>query len=141
MFELDDCVSYIATNAVKKVAEAFNKKLMALGITRVQWTALFYLGKYKSISQFELAEKMNIKTSTMARLVDRMEREGYVIRAKDPADRRVTKLVLTDKGRDLREKLIPEGEKFSKLVSQDISDEEIRIFISVLNKMVENSTK
>ncbi|MCG8502709.1 MAG: MarR family transcriptional regulator [Firmicutes bacterium] len=141
MFELDDCVSYIATNAVKKVADAFNKKLMALGITRVQWTALFYLGKYKSISQFELAEKMNIKTSTMARLIDRMEREGYVIRAKEPADRRVTKLVLTDKGRDLREKLIPEGERFSKLVSRDISDEEIRIFISVLNKMVENSTK
>ncbi len=138
LFDLDECIAFITNKAAKKMADAFNERLKPLGMTRVQWTALYYLGKCDGISQKELAEKMNIKSSTVARLIDRMENDKLVIRSEDPEDRRAVKLVLTEKGKDLREKLLPEGEKMSKVFANGLTDEEIEIFLKVINKMVEN---
>lgn len=138
LFNLDECVAFITNKAAKKMADAFNKRLKPLGITRVQWTALYYLGKYDGISQKELAEKMNIKSSTVVRLIDRMENDNLVIRLEDPEDRRAIKLALTEKGKELRERFLPEGENMSKIFANGLTDEEIKIFLKVINKMVEN---
>lgn len=138
MFDLDTCIAFITNNTAKKVSYAFNERLVKLGVTRVQWIALYYLGVYEEISQLELGQKMDIKASTVARLIDRMERDGYAERVKSDEDRRITNLKITEKGRKLREDLLPEGEKISKLISKNISDEEIEVFKNVLNKMADN---
>ena len=135
MFDLDTCLGFITNNVAKEIAECFNDRLNLVGITRVQWIALYYLGEGETISQCELAEKMGIKSSSVARLIDRMEREEYVLRKRSQEDKRRVDLYITDKGKKLREKLLPEGEKMSKLVSKGISDEEIEIFKKVLKKM------
>ena len=125
-------------NSSKIICDAFSERVMKLGVTRVQWIALYYLGKEEFISQKELAEKMNIKESSVARLLDRMERDGLVERVKNENDKRVTNLRLTDKGKQYRIKLLPEGEEFEKLLYKNISDEEMKIFTMVLSKMVSN---
>ncbi|ABW18582.1 transcriptional regulator, MarR family [Alkaliphilus oremlandii OhILAs] len=111
---------------------------MKLGVTRVQWIALYYLGREESISQKELAERMNVKESSIARLLDRMERDGLVERIKNESDKRITNLRLTDRGKEYRIKLLPEGEKFEQLLYKGISDEEMQVFTTVLSKMINN---
>lgn len=138
MFDIDDCVAWIAANAGKKIADSFNEKLKSKGITRVQWIALFYLGKYDSLNQYELGEKMNIKSSTVVRLVDRMEKQGYILRKKGSEDRRVTFVELTEKGREMREKFIPLGNEFHLQVKNGIDSEELEVFKKVLNQMIKN---
>lgn len=125
-------------NSSKVICDAFSERVMKLGVTRVQWIALYYLGKEEFISQKELAEKMNIKESSVARLLDRMERDGLVERVKNENDKRVTNLRLTDKGKKYAIELLPEGEEFGKLLYKNISDEEMKIFTRVLSKMVSN---
>ena len=108
----------------------------------MQWIALYYLGlNNNSMRQKELADKMHIKESTVARLIDRMEREELVERRQSEDDRRVINLVLTEKGYKYRDKLLPEGEWFNNIVSQDITEEEMRLFCSILEKMVNNVKK
>jgi len=131
-------VGYIADNSSKIICDAFSEKVKKLGVTRVQWIALYYLGKEEFISQKELAERMNVKESSVARLLDRMERDGLVERLRSEDDKRVTNLVLTEKGRQHRTELLPEGERFEKLLHKNISDEEMQIFTKVLSKMVNN---
>ena len=138
MFNLDTCVAFIASNASKEMDNYFNQRLISLGCTRVQWIALYYLGQCKSINQRDLAKKLNIKSSTVVKLVDRMERDGYLKRVKDLNDKRVTTLKLTQKGMKLREELLSEGEKTTKIFCQNVTDEELEIFINVLNKIVHN---
>lgn len=131
-------MGYIADNSSKIICDAFSEKVKKLGVTRVQWIALYYLGKEEFISQKELAERMNVKESSVARLLDRMERDGLVERLRSEDDKRVTNLVLTEKGRQYRTELLPEGERFEKLLHKNISDEEMQIFTKVLSKMVNN---
>lgn len=141
MFDLDTCLAYITGCSSKKINYAFNERLQKKGVTKVQWTALYYIGKHEKINQVELASLMNTKPSTIARLIDRMERDGHITRLRSEEDKRVIYLIITDKGRQLREDLIPEGERMRDIVQKDIPDEHIEIFKKVLAQMSENVSR
>ncbi|MFR1707706.1 MAG: MarR family winged helix-turn-helix transcriptional regulator [Clostridium sp.] len=138
MFDLDDCIAFITNKSAKRLADEFNRRLQEHGSTRVQWIALFYIGKALEISQKELSDYMDVKESSMVRLIDRMEKEELVERRKDPEDRRITKIILTDKGKFLREELMPIGEEFQDDVLKGISKEDMGIFKEVLQRMTDN---
>ncbi|WP_051531592.1 MarR family winged helix-turn-helix transcriptional regulator [Clostridiisalibacter paucivorans] len=120
------------------MCEAFGERLKKVGVTRVQWIALYYLNRFGDMKQKELGEKMHVKESSIARLIDRMERDELIDRVKSKEDRRITNIRLTEKGAKYIQKLLPEGEKFNNIVSKDISEEDMDIFKKVLNKMVDN---
>ena len=138
MFDIESCVCFINSKTSKKMANMFNERLIPFGITRVQWIAMYYLLKYGDLSQKDLGERMDIKESTVARLLDRMEDEGLIKRSKGREDRRVTYIKLTNKGRERIEELLPEGQKMSEFFSMGISEEEIQVFKRVLQKFMEN---
>jgi len=81
---------------------------------------------------------MDIKESSMVRLIDRMEKEELVERRKDSEDRRITKIILTDKGKFLKEELMPRGQVFQDDVLKGISKENLEIFKEVLQRMTDN---
>lgn len=60
---------------------------------------MYYLVRDGKMSQSDLGEKMDIKDSTVVRLIDRMEKEQFVERVKDAKDRRVTHVLLTEKAK------------------------------------------
>lgn len=138
MFELDECIAFITNNTSKKLASAFNDRTMKDGISRVQWITLYYLWKHETLSQIELCNKMNKKQSTIVRLIDRMVRDGLVIRKKDSKDRRITNVMLTEKGKELREKVFSIGDEMSEIFTKGITEKELKVFTNVLNKMQDN---
>lgn len=138
MFNLDDCVAYIGSNAIKKISEKLNDILVEKGSTRVQWIALYYISKNRDIIQSDLAKLMNIKTPTIVRLIDRLEKESLVCRNHDKNDRRIIRLSCTSKGEALNQTLLPLGEDFSDKISDDITTEELMNFKTVLDKLVRN---
>jgi DNA-binding MarR family transcriptional regulator len=138
MFDIESCVCFINNKTSKKMADMFNERLIPLGVTRVQWIAMYYLLKYGDLSQKELGERMDIKESTVARLLDRMEEEGLIIRTQTREDRRVKYIKLTPKGRERIEELLPEGQKMSEFFSIGITEEEIEVFKRVLQKFMIN---
>ncbi|MBK5241955.1 MarR family winged helix-turn-helix transcriptional regulator [Clostridium sp.] len=138
MFDIESCVCFINSKTSKKMADMFNERLIPFGVTRVQWIAMYYLLKYGDQSQKELGEKMDIKESSVARLLDRMAEEGLIIRTQTKEDRRVKYIKLTSKGKEKIEELLPEGQKMSDFFSIGITNEEIEVFKRVLQKFMIN---
>jgi DNA-binding MarR family transcriptional regulator len=138
MFDIESCVCFINNKISKKMADLFNERLIPLGVTRVQWIAMYYLLKYGDLSQKELGQRMDIKESTVARLLDRMEEEGLITRTQTKEDRRVKFIKLTPKGKEKIVELLPEGQKMSESFSMGITDEEIEVFKRVLQKFMIN---
>lgn len=136
MFDIESCVCFTSSKISKKMAEMFNERLIPFGVTRVQWIAMYYLLKYGDLSQKELGERMDIKESTVARLLDRMGEDGLIIRTQTREDRRVKYIKLTPKGRERIEELLPEGQKMSEFFSIGITEEEIEVFNRVLQKFM-----
>lgn len=141
-FDLSNCIGFVTNTAIKAVTEDFNKRLEKHGTTRIQWIALYFLLRAdKPMSQKELASLMNVQDPSLARLIDRMERDGLLQRIENPADKRIRFLLLTEIGRSKALELMPQGEEFSSLLLEDITDTEIENFHRVLNKMLKNIAK
>ncbi len=141
-FDLSNCIGFVTNTATKAVTEDFNRRLEKYGTTRIQWIALYFLLRADTpMSQKEMAALMNIQDPSLARLIDRMERDGLLRRIENPMDKRVKFLELTEAGRSKAVALIPQGEAFSNLLLEDITVEEIETFHRVLDKMIKNIKK
>jgi MarR family transcriptional regulator for hemolysin len=64
-------------------------------MTRAQWVILAWLELRPGITQNELAGLVDVEPITVGRLVDKLEGRGMVERQRDPADRRVWRLIVT----------------------------------------------
>ncbi|MBZ9634947.1 MarR family winged helix-turn-helix transcriptional regulator [Clostridium sp. FP1] len=138
MFDIESCVCFINNKTSKKMADMFNERLIPFGVTRVQWMAMYYLLKYGDMNQKDLGERMDIKESTVARLLDRMETEDLIVRTQAKEDRRIKYIKLTQKGREKIEELLEEGKKMSEFFSKGITEEETEVFKRVLQKFMKN---
>ncbi len=137
-FNLNKCVGHITENAIKQISEAFGRRLQNVGITRIQWIALYYVKTKGIISQRDLSNLMNVKDSSAGRLIDRLERDGLIQRERNDLDRRVIFIKLTVKGDELITKLMPYGSKFNDDLVAGIDEEDMIIYEKVLNKMLSN---
>ena len=82
------------------------------GITRAQFAVLAILARNEGLNQVAVAEQLEITPITLARLIDRLEAEGWVERRHDPDDRRAHRLFLRREGRDVLERLRPLAQRF-----------------------------
>lgn len=76
----------------------------ALEITLPQWRVLVIVGGSgdQGATVSEIATRIGAAVSPASKLVTRLERRGLLHTAKDPADRRVTRVRLTETGLALR---------------------------------------
>lgn len=72
----------------------FDRYARAYGMTRAQGLILLRLKVQPGLSQNELAAICEVEPMTVARLIDRLEANGYVKRCDDPNDRRIHRLQL-----------------------------------------------
>jgi DNA-binding MarR family transcriptional regulator len=73
-----------------------------LGMHRGQPSVLYALWAQDGMTQSELTERLNRSPSTITKTVQRMEKIGLVERRPDDNDERVSRVYLTDAGRDIR---------------------------------------
>jgi DNA-binding MarR family transcriptional regulator len=81
---------------------AFDRRVRRIGLTRSQWQVLGLLYRRPGVSQSELAEMLEVERATAGRMVDRLERKGWVIRQADPSDRRINRLTLTEEAKGVQ---------------------------------------
>lgn len=73
--------------------------LEALGLYRGQPPVLKALWETEGLTQTELAERMKITPATMTKMLQRMEKTGFIYRKPDAGDQRVSRVYLTEAGR------------------------------------------
>jgi MarR family transcriptional regulator for hemolysin len=88
-------VGFVIADVARLMRTVFDRRVRRLGLTRAQWLVLNRLHRYPGATQSELAEMLEVEKATAGRIVDRMERHGWVVRRADAADRRVNRLHLT----------------------------------------------
>ncbi len=139
-FLLEDCIAYAACRDARRLADSIDRRLAPHKMTRVQWSALYYidLSKDKAMTQRQLADRMGLREPTMVRLIDRMEKNGLLRRESSDQDRRRNHLVLTEKGREVNVKLLQIVEAFKDDTVRGIPEKDLLTFKRVLHQMVKN---
>ena len=79
---------YAVTDVTRLLRRVFDRRSMHLGLTRAQWRALYRIERVPGLSQSQLAEDLDMDAIAVGRVLDRLERAGFVERRPDPDDRR-----------------------------------------------------
>lgn len=83
-----------------------------LGLYFGQPPILFELWKKDGLTQTEIAQLRNLSPATVTVALKRMEKAGWISRRPDEKDSRISRVFLTDKGREIQ---VPVEEKLKQL--------------------------
>lgn len=89
------------TKASRKLRTLFDARVKELGLTLARARTLLLLQRLGVLNQRELAEELEIETPTMVRLLDGLERQGFIQRQAVAGDRRAKQIVMTSLGAEL----------------------------------------
>lgn len=134
----DDALSFHGWLTHKAFWEVLERKLKGTGLSPVQYLALGYLMSPEPMIQSYLAESLSITVPTCVRLIDRLERDGFVTRQADPHDARMKLLRPTVKAAGLWEDIGHLGPELLEDAYEGISAEEIDTVKRVLARVRQN---
>ena len=107
-------------------------------LNRSQASILFTLHQHSSMSQKELAERLNMTPPSITSAIRKMEQEGYIRRRQDETDQRVMRRALTEKGESCIENVKRVADEMHELIFRGMSPEEIMLFRRLLIQINEN---
>jgi DNA-binding MarR family transcriptional regulator len=97
---------YEALNQLVRVYQFRDRdRICCYDVSVTQCYAIETLVKQGPLRLQALAEEMFLDKSTASRVVDTLERKGYVSRVEDPEDRRAVRVQATEAGADLYERI------------------------------------
>ena len=109
-------------------------------LTPEQFLLIDLLWNQGPMSQQQLADQMHKDKNSVTKLVDAIERKGFVHRQQNAIDRRSNTLVLTDKALALKDHAKQKGISILDEMLIGISEEELRSFLVTLHKLNRNMT-
>ena len=117
-----------------------NSLLSKHQIQRAQWTVLFYLAKYGSVTLVELSHYLGVEKPTTTRTVHRLQEQGYVEQM-ESSDKREKRMRLTNSGEKVYHDIRLYVDQFEQEILQGINEEEIMGAIDVLKHIRMNLLK
>ena len=122
----------------KKYLSALSKMVAQLSIDRYHYVLILLDSHDENLTQKALAEILNIDKSYMATILDYLEEKGFVIREKNPNDRREQLIKLTALAK-INIPVIKEAiKKLNERAFNDICQSNKQLFNEILNKIQEN---
>lgn len=92
---LQDHIGFLLADVSRLMRRAFVRYAKDSPLTLAQARALIYVARNEGLHQVELAELLEIKPITAARLIDKLAASGLLERRPDPGDRRAYRLFPT----------------------------------------------
>lgn len=102
--KLDNQICFRLYTASRLVTQAYRPLLEPLGLTYPQYLVLLVLWERDNLLVSDITHRLMLDTNTVTPLLQRMEREGLLVRSRGIADGRQTLVSLTRKGKQLESK-------------------------------------
>src|SRR5258705_13660632 len=118
------------------MAQQLAERIRPAGVAIGQWSVLLFLWARDGMTQAEVSRVVAIEPPTVVRTIDRMVRDGLVTRAPDPDDGRLSRIYLTERGRSLRDELVPLAAAVNREVLNGLTDTEARTLRRLLTKLL-----
>lgn len=116
----------------------FDEFMRPLGVTRSQWWVLAYVSRHDGMTQSDLANVLEIGKAALGCLIDRLEAAELVVRGADAVDRRVKRIHLSSKGKQLVRQMARQSHAMSERILEGLSTEERRVLAEQLTKVKHN---
>ena len=120
------------------VSRAFDDALAAAGGSVPVWLVLISLKSQRLANQRRLAEAIGIQGATLTHHLNAMEADGLVTRRRDPTNRRVHVVELTDAGEALFQRLRAAAVAFDRQLRAGLADDDVATLARLLDRLRHN---
>ena len=126
------------TRAAKAVNRAFDDALVEAGGTLPMWLVLVSLEGGPPGTQRDLAATVGVEGPTLTHHLNRMEDAGLVVRTRDPHNRRIQHVELTDAGEAMFQRLRRTVTAFDARLRRGVTASEVEFLGGLLKRLQAN---
>ena len=137
-YDFEESVGFWICMSAHMFERAMNEELAPEGITYRQVQVLGWLALKGSLSQTELAERLNIEPPTLVGILDRMETQGWISREACPEDRRRNLIVPLPKAEAVWSKITACARRIRARAGQGLDEHQMRTLKELLAVVQEN---
>ncbi len=120
------------------LGRTFQEQLEPFGLTTCHWIVLCCLWQEDGLATSTIGERLQQVGGTLTGVLDRMEERGLVRRERDPLDRRIWRIWLTDAGKELQAVLLPISKGILEQAVAGISIAERELFSQLIERAISN---
>ena len=138
-YRIEESVGYLTRQALLAMQRTIDAKMADLDLTAMQWAPLLHISYGTAKTAADLARCGGVETSTITRMLDRLEAKGLLSRKRSESDRRIIFLELTPAGQQLVTQI---PHLLAASLNQHLrgfSAEEVDIFKLMLRRIISNS--
>ncbi|WP_183082134.1 MarR family winged helix-turn-helix transcriptional regulator [Paraburkholderia sp. BL23I1N1] len=137
-FVIGESVAHVAVVTARLFDRALADKLRRHNVPIGQWPFLLFLWADETLTQRDLSRLMAIEEATVTSTIDRMVRDGLLLRERASHDLRKNRLKLTARGQQLKQVLLPEARAVVQRATRGLSKAEIYFLLTLLRKVEAN---
>ena len=137
-YDWESSIGYWVCTTSHALRRALSTQLAREGMTFRQWEVLAWLSANDDLSQAEMAECMQIEPHTLAGVLRRMERDGWLERKCCEHDRRKNTIVPTEKAEEVWSRAVACCHAVRDRAVEGLSEAEIQQFRKTCEKVRSN---
>ncbi|WDZ76089.1 MarR family transcriptional regulator [Ensifer adhaerens] len=128
----------ILVQAARSMRTVLSRNLLESGLYAGQDGVMLALAETDGMTAGGLAARLGVKAPTMTRTIGRMEAQGFLERRPDEDDARLTKVYLTEPGRNRLQTIAEAGQHSEKLATRGLTDKQVRTLMKLLRAVDSN---
>ena len=129
---LEDQLCFPLYACAKEVVRQYREPLEALNLTYTQYLVMMVLWEHGGMTEGELGRKIHLNSGTLAPLLKRLDKAGYIHRTRPDNNERKLFLSLTEEGEKLREKATQVPRQMQGCIP--LSEEELLVLRDLLKR-------
>ena len=130
-----------STPQQRVLAEELVRQMQELGIYPGQIPVLGLVSGRDGLSQREIAKILHIKPPTVNVSIQRLEKAGFLYKKPDEKDQRVTRIYMTEKGKEIKAKALERIHKNEAVMMEGFSEAEQCLLRRFLEQILVNIEK
>lgn len=134
---VDHYLAYLLAQASHRISDEFHREIEATGLSVTEWRVLASLSGGVSETIGALSALTLTKQPTLSKIVQRMERQGLVVRSNTLLDRRQTLVALTGSGQKMAAQHVQRALRHQARVMKPLGARDARLLLAVLRRLVE----
>ena len=120
----EDCIIFLLAKAYQKAHADFKKRLIPYGLTPIQHLILEALWIKNGVAAKEIGEKLVLDSATLSGVLDRLVSGAWITKEIDSGDKRIQRIYLTEKAKNLRPELADQRNRANTELMQKLNLEE-----------------
>ncbi|HTJ53273.1 MAG TPA: MarR family transcriptional regulator [Cyclobacteriaceae bacterium] len=131
----EETIDHNIKTAWHAIARMYNQQAVKYDITMSMGFVLLNINSEEGTPATKIAPLMGLEARSLTRLLKTMEEKSLIYRKADETDKRSVRIYLTKEGKEKKERSRQVVLKFNNCVRESISEENLKIFFEVLQKV------